>query len=122
MPKHKINGRLSLDGVIYEAGETVTLTAEQAVELAHLLTGDVPTLEDDAPKTGGESKPAPTVYGKMTKPQLVALLTERGAEFDPNAKNDDLKALLEEMDAKGDAPETPTGEENAPAGENAPTE
>lgn len=116
MPKHKINGRLSLDGVIYEAGSVVTLDAEQAVELAHLLTGDVPTLDDDTSDTGsGDSKPAAKPYKKMTKPQLVAILTERGAEFDPNAKNDDLIALIEKGDEAGAPPE-------APAGEDAPTE
>lgn len=103
MAKHTITGRLSLDGVIHEAGQRVELTSEQAVELADLI-GGVPTLEDEG--DDGEAKPT-AGYNRMTKPQLIATLTERGEEFDPNAKNADLIALLIAGDVlEGD--QTPT--------------
>lgn len=93
MAKYTLKSGLSLDGVKYEAGEKVELNAAQFEELQEIL--DLrPTMEEDEDK--GPTVPA---YSKMKKADLVALLTERGAEeFDPNAKNDELIALLVAMD------------------------
>ena len=107
MAKFRLKSAISLDGVIYQAGASVELTKDQAVELAECLD-TTPTIE--APADEGDTAPK---YGKLTKKQLVEELEKRGAEFDPNAKNADLVAILEAMDA---APQAPV-EGGAPEGD-----
>lgn len=41
----------------------------------------------------------------MTKDQLVALLTERGVDFDPKAKKDELLALASNLPQESGKPE-----------------
>lgn len=96
MAKFKLKSGLSLDGVTYKPGEFVELTTAQAKhELAECIEA-----EAGIPDEGGEV--SGSKYAKLTKKELVAELTARGAEFDPNAKNDDLKAILEGLDSASD--------------------
>jgi hypothetical protein len=96
MAKFKLKSELSLDGNFYGPGESVELTAAQAEELAEIIdnTRTIDTDEGGA-VSGGK-------YDKLTKKELVAELTTRGAEFDPNATNANLKAILEGLDVVAD--------------------
>ena len=97
MAKYKLKSGLSLDGVKYEAGDSVELTKAQVEELHEILVL-TPTI--DSEDEGGDEDNGPN-YSKMTKKQLVEELTARGAEFDPNAKNAERVAILEGLDAEG---------------------
>ena len=104
MAKYKLKSAISLDGVIHAAGTTVELNNAQAAELEECLD-TTPTI--DVSEGSGDTGPN---FGKMTKKQLVAELEARGAEFDPNAKNADLIAILEGLEAAPEAPaSTPEG-------------
>lgn len=99
MKKYTLNSGLALDGEIYNAGDKVALTDEQAIELAEIID-HTPTLEENPEETPVETGKS---IKKMNVEELIEVMQAYGIEFDPNGTKKDFIALIEAHEASNPA-------------------
>ena len=84
MAKFIVKGKVKYQGKYYNSGEVVEVDAKHVEEFK----------KHGWQVVGKEQEPKKPDYSKMKVDELKALLTEKGIEFKPDAKKDELIALL----------------------------
>jgi hypothetical protein len=93
--KAVVKHTISLDGVIYNPGDTIELNAEQAKQLADNLDHKAtPGEKAGAAKKEDDTTKSPSLK-KKTNDELAKILTDAKIDFDPNSKKSDLIDLIE---------------------------
>ena len=85
MAKFIVNGKVKYQGKYYNSGQVIEVDAKHVEEFKKHGWQVV---------DGKKQEPKTPDYSKLTVNKLKALLTEKGIEFKPDAKKDELIALL----------------------------